>query len=1015
MDGKKIIIGLTLLFVACSCIPVKTSGGKSKAKSKNTNDDFYNFDNNREIQDPITPTPYNPQPPAPQPPSSLRAIQGARNNTPVVAIAGIASGDRVFLYGDSSCTLARGNAKASSSSVRITSSPLPVGNHFFYAKVERNGLTSQCSTASASWRVAAPTPQPPAPQPPSSLRAIQGARNNTPIVAIAGIASGDRVFLYGDSSCTVARGNARASSSSVRITSSPLPVGNHFFYAKVERNGLISRCSTASASWRVAAPTPQPPAPQSPSSLRAVQGTRNNTPVVTVAGIASGDRVFLYGDNSCTVARGNARASSSSVRITSSPLPVGNHFFYAKVERNGLTSRCSTASASWRVAAPTPQPPSSLRAVQGTRNNTPVVTVAGIASGDRVFLYGDNSCTVARGNARASSSSVRITSSPLPVGNHFFYAKVERNGLTSRCSTASASWRVAAPTPQPPSSLRAVQGTRNNTPVVAIAGIASGDRVFLYGDSSCTVARGNARASSSSVRITSSPLPVGNHFFYAKVERNGLTSQCSTASASWQVAPTPSRTPSSTTPFISKWRIHHANERIILPLVKRERHSSSGYEFVYNFIVDWGDGNSDEITSYNDPKRTHTYTNPGIYEVTIKGILEAWSFGAVPTSSNNLISIPELGDVGFKYLEDGFMNCSNLERVEGGNTSEVYNMNKMFFGAKKVNPDMSSWDFSSIETMHEMFKFLTLDTATYSNLLQRIQATATESNVPFHGGNSMYNTAAQTARDFLKKQRKWKIADGGLDVNGLPLLDIVIDITIGYSEHISRGNNNSAIARINLMVETANQVFRNSRTGVQLRIKEVVKLKIGPEVGVKEGYQRLTGAKLAYRKGEHDANNPYHVLYSRWMKSNSDLLALIVNSLDYCGLATSRGKYTKEADTDARYRSFYSVTTASCPIHTFVHEVGHNFGCGHNKESALVSLYRPFAFGFRSKDIEDKSFRTIMSYHCDYACPRIPYFSDPTQKYKGVNMGDANEMNNARSIRHTARIIKNFGDFHDIK
>ncbi|TFH28865.1 MAG: hypothetical protein E4G98_04715, partial [Promethearchaeota archaeon] len=41
----------------------------------------------------------------------------------------------------------------------------------------------------------------------------------------------------------------------------------------------------------------------------------------------------------------------------------------------------------------------------------------------------------------------------------------------------------------------------------------------------------------------------------------------------------------------------------------------------YNFLVQWGDGTSDVITSYSDPKVTHTYAPAGIYVVNITGNL----------------------------------------------------------------------------------------------------------------------------------------------------------------------------------------------------------------------------------------------------------------------------------------------------------------------------------------------------------------------------------------------------------
>ena len=62
--------------------------------------------------------------------------------------------------------------------------------------------------------------------------------------------------------------------------------------------------------------------------------------------------------------------------------------------------------------------------------------------------------------------------------------------------------------------------------------------------------------------------------------------------------------------FLSKWDTSYlsdgssANNQIRLPLI------TSGN---YDFLVQWGDGNSDFITLYSDPNVTHTYATVGVY------------------------------------------------------------------------------------------------------------------------------------------------------------------------------------------------------------------------------------------------------------------------------------------------------------------------------------------------------------------------------------------------------------------
>ena len=44
-----------------------------------------------------------------------------------------------------------------------------------------------------------------------------------------------------------------------------------------------------------------------------------------------------------------------------------------------------------------------------------------------------------------------------------------------------------------------------------------------------------------------------------------------------------------------------------------------GISSAVNFTVDWGDGNSDVITSYNQAERLHTYDAQGTYQITLSG------------------------------------------------------------------------------------------------------------------------------------------------------------------------------------------------------------------------------------------------------------------------------------------------------------------------------------------------------------------------------------------------------------
>ena len=149
------------------------------------------------------------------------------------------------------------------------------------------------------------------------------------------------------------------------------------------------------------------------------------------------------------------------------------------------------------------------------------------------------------------------------------------------------------------------------------------------------------------------------------------------------------------TDFISVWRTTTEGESITLPL-------RNG--FGYNFMVDWGDGTSGEVMSFNDADITHTYDSPGDHTVTITGLMETIYFNN-EGDKDKIISIPNLGSVSWTSFENAFYGCSNLTTVLGGDTSNVINMRYMFRNATNVQPDTSNWDTTNVTDMYSLFAF----------------------------------------------------------------------------------------------------------------------------------------------------------------------------------------------------------------------------------------------------------------------------------------------------------------------
>ena len=101
-------------------------------------------------------------------------------------------------------------------------------------------------------------------------------------------------------------------------------------------------------------------------------------------------------------------------------------------------------------------------------------------------------------------------------------------------------------------------------------------------------------------------------------------------------------------PMRTEWKVGKGDV-ITLPL--REG-------FNYNFSVNWGDETPQQfVTSYDDSDKAHRYDEAGIYEITLSGTLEAWSFirgdleapiRQAPKIAGQLLKVLDLGRHGLE-------------------------------------------------------------------------------------------------------------------------------------------------------------------------------------------------------------------------------------------------------------------------------------------------------------------------------------------------------------------------------
>ncbi|NER14147.1 BspA family leucine-rich repeat surface protein [Leptobacterium flavescens] len=147
--------------------------------------------------------------------------------------------------------------------------------------------------------------------------------------------------------------------------------------------------------------------------------------------------------------------------------------------------------------------------------------------------------------------------------------------------------------------------------------------------------------------------------------------------------------------FTSTWETTSAYEKIRLPLVETGS---------YNFTVDWGDGVTNRITSWNQGAVTHIYARPGSYTITISGEIDGWSF----KDNDDREKITEISSWGpLRLGKNGgqFYKCTNLRITAPDplNTSEVISFKDTFRETATAIPGIENWDTSHATNMRKMF------------------------------------------------------------------------------------------------------------------------------------------------------------------------------------------------------------------------------------------------------------------------------------------------------------------------
>jgi len=229
-----------------------------------------------------------------------------------------------------------------------------------------------------------------------------------------------------------------------------------------------------------------------------------------------------------------------------------------------------------------------------------------------------------------------------------------------------------------------------------------------------------------------------------------------------------------------------------------------------------------------------------------------------------------------------------------------------------------------------------------------------------------------------------------------------IDLLVVYTPQAreNAGGLEGIEAKIFNAVAKANQAYINSEIDMQLNLVHVAEI-----AHVETGNTSDTLYNLAVPgDGIMDAAPALRDQYG------ADQVVLISADAQYCGLG-----YVMTDPSVSFSAAAYSVVHddskyACLSNNTLAHELGHNQGDAHDRDSAGVAGSYDYSYGYRL--CQTGGFRTVMSYDCTGGV-RVSQFSNPNVLFNGEYTGTSTE-DNARSMNNTKAIVASFRGSMDI-